>query len=151
MRDYAQWKMWLKADSGFMPNGSMRYLETEEAVSAYKELKKVSEDTLSFQKTSDQIEYVLNGLLTVLGKLKSGLEDNAKSPDLALTPSGWDTLKKWDLVRETISGAQAITAISSTFLAPTSAYARDAMRAWYEYIKATLETENAYITKAKQS
>ena len=151
MYDYAQWKMWLKSNTGFMPNGNMRYLTTEDAVSAYAELKKVGVSTLSFQKTSDQIEYVLSGLLTVLGKLNAGLDAKANSEETTLGTAGWDSVKKFELVRETIAAAQAITAINSTFLAPTSAYARDVMRAWYEYIKATLETENAYILKAKAS
>lgn len=151
MYDYAQWKMWLKSNTGFMPNGNMRYLTTGDAVSAYTELKKVGVSTLSFQKTSDQIEYVLSGLLTVLGKLSAGLDAKANSEETTLGTAGWDSVKKFELVRETIAAAQAITAINSTFLAPTSAYARDVMRAWYEYIKATLETENAYILKAKAS
>jgi len=149
MHRYANWKMWLKTSPTNVPNGSMRYLTTGEAVQSYAILKKLGISTMSYQKTSDQIEYVLDGLVLVLNKLSVGLSKSVG--DYASDTAIIENAKQIELLRETIGAAQAVTAFSETFLAPMSMYARDVMRAWYEYIKATLETENAYILKAKAS
>ena len=148
MNRYANWKMWLKTTTINLPNGTMRYLTTPEAVAAYEVLEKIGKETLAFQKTSDQIEYVLDGLVVVLNKLSVGLTAANNSSDIS-DASITKNSDQLELATKTIEAAQAISAITQTYFAPLSGYTRDILRAWYEYIKITLETENAYITKAR--
>ena len=140
--------MWLKTTTINLPNGTMRYLTTPEAVAAYEVLEKIGKETLAFQKTSDQIEYVLDGLVVVLNKLSVGLTAANNSSDIS-DASITKNSDQLELATKTIEAAQAISAITQTYFAPLSGYTRDILRAWYEYIKITLETENAYITKAR--
>jgi hypothetical protein len=149
MHEYSEWKMWLKSNASSVANGNMYYLSTEEAEAAYKQIKEIGKAAMSFRKTNDQIEYVLDGLLVVLQKLNAGLSDIDGEGPKGVDADAWAKVDQWELVRATISAASAINSITDTYLVPVSAYARDIMRAWYEYLKATLETENDYIVKAK--